>query len=168
MKKPHKRRMEEKAKMQKTSKLNENNRPFKFIDKNDLTEYWDYLCTYDKDIDESDGMLFFLRDTMREIVKKRDHWSEDLEKVINELYEVILTVIDRMEKLKDEYQGNLTDIENIMYALNEAVAYIPISKKFDEKIAANNPNDAGIDEEVKDKILRYVRDHIISKNMTAR
>lgn len=103
MKKPHKRRMEEKAKMQKTSKLNENNRPFKFIDKNDLTEYWDYLCTYNKDIDESDGMLFFLRDTMREIVKRRDHWSEDLEKVINELYEVILTVIDRMEKLKDEY-----------------------------------------------------------------
>lgn len=54
------------------------NRPFPFIDQNDLTEYWDYLCSYNKEKDESDGMLFFLRDTFKVLYNKRDSWTEPL------------------------------------------------------------------------------------------
>jgi hypothetical protein len=49
-KKSFKQRSQEKEIRAKISPLN-SNRPFLLIDENNLTEYWDYLCYYDKIMD---------------------------------------------------------------------------------------------------------------------
>lgn len=53
-----------------------------------------------------------------------------------------------------------------MYALHESVSFIPINRKTETN--PTGEEDMAIDEEIRDKILRYVRDYIISKNFTAR
>ena len=83
-------------------------------------------------------------------------------------------MIDALDTLKDSYQGNIIDLENILFNLNDAVQNIPMSKKKKESNKKIEIEDEGdeedepIDEEIREKILRFVRDFIISKNMTVR
>ena len=83
-------------------------------------------------------------------------------------------MIDALDTLKDSYQGNIIDLENILFNLNDAVQNIPMSKKKKESNKKIEIEDEGdeedepIDEEIREKILRFVRDFIISQNMTVR
>ena len=83
-------------------------------------------------------------------------------------------MIDALDTLKDSYQGNIIDLENILFNLNDAVQNIPMSKKKKESNKKIEIEDEGdeedepIDEEIREKILRFDRDFIISKNMTVR
>ena len=46
-----------------------------------MSEYWDYLCYYDRIMERSEGLLVFIRDLYRVILPKRDLWTKDLEAV---------------------------------------------------------------------------------------
>jgi hypothetical protein len=73
--------------------------------------------------------------------------------------------------LKDNFQGNLVNIDNLLFNLSDAVQNIPITKKKKDSNKKDEElleEDEPLDEEIRDKILRFVRDYIISKNYTVR
>jgi hypothetical protein len=55
------------------------NRPFDLIEQGKMSEYWDYLCYYDRIMEHSEGLVVFIRDLYRVILPKRDQWTKDLE-----------------------------------------------------------------------------------------
>lgn len=55
-----------------------------------------------------------------------------------------------------------------MFALSEAIQNIPMNTDKKDNGYTVVENDEEIDEDTKEKILRYARDYIISKNLTIR
>ena len=73
--------------------------------------------------------------------------------------------------MKDNFQGNLVNIDNLLFNLSDAVQNIPITKKKKDSNKKDEElleEDEPLYEEIRDKILRFVRDYIISKNYTVR
>ena len=48
------------------------NRPFDLIEQGNMSEYWDYLVSYDRTMDRSEGLIVFIRDLYRVLITKRD------------------------------------------------------------------------------------------------
>lgn len=162
---------EEKEMRNSLSPLNQS-RPFPFLEENNFIEYWQYLCSVDKETGKPDGLLIFIADLYRVLIQKRPFWSEELKLITSKLYDVLMNVIDRLHQLKDTYQQNLIEIDDLQFALSDAILNIPMnsaSKAGDLNTTANSQLDEDqLDEDVKEKILRYTRDFIISKNLTIR
>jgi|LakMenEpi03Aug12_release.lakeMendotaPanAssembly.Ray.scaffolds.fasta_scaffold2861856_2 hypothetical protein len=59
-----------------------------------MSEYWDYLCFYDKYMDKSVGLVVFIRDLYRVLITKRDQWPKELEEVSESIQSMILSFID--------------------------------------------------------------------------
>lgn len=75
-----------------------------------VAEFWEYLCYYDKELNRSDGLLFFIRDFYSVISKKKDKWGEELCEVTMKLRDVLLNMIDNLDQLRETYSENIIDI----------------------------------------------------------
>ena len=162
---------EEKEVRQSLSPLNQS-RPFPFLEEKNYIEYWQYLCSIDKETGKPEGLLIFISDLYRVLIQKRPFWSEELKVITAKLYEILMQIIDKLHQLADTYMTNLIETDDLQFALSEAILNIPmdsVDKKGDHNRTANtDQDDDQLDEDIKEKILRYTRDHIISKNLTIR
>ena len=68
---------EEKEVRQSLSPLNQS-RPFPFLEEKNYIEYWQYMCSIDKETGKPEGLLIFIADLYRVLIQKRPFWSEEL------------------------------------------------------------------------------------------
>lgn len=143
-------------------------RPFPFLEEKNLIEFWEYLCCIDPYTGKTEGLLIFIKDLYNVLITRKAFWSDELRLVSGKLYESLLNVTDKLHALKDTYQANLINIDEHMFALSEAIQNIPINSEKKDNGYTVIENDDEIDEDTKEKILRYARDYIISRNLTIR
>lgn len=154
------------------SPLNQN-RPFQFILNNNNVEYWEYLCFYDKEFDRSIGLLFFVKDFYTSVAGKSDSWGEDLCEVTTKIRDLLFVLADKLDLMKDTYGEAIINLDNLLFAVNEAVMVIPdLNKVSHGKKGKQSMFD--IDEamdfgqEEQEKIIRMVSDYIYGKNLGIR
>lgn len=96
-------------------------RPFPFLEEKNLIEYWDYLCSIDKETGKAEGLLIFIADLYKILITRRPFWSDELRMITGKLYDALMTMTDKLHLLKDTYLQNIIPIEEIMFALSEAI-----------------------------------------------
>lgn len=102
------------------SPLNEGTRPYPFLEEKNMIEYWQYLCSDNKQTGQSDGLLIFIRDMYKTLIKKQDTWVDELCESSQKLYEALLQVTDTLDNLRDMYKQYIINLDSIMLALSEA------------------------------------------------
>lgn len=122
--KNYKEKLEEKEFMLGLSSLNQN-RVIQFLDNKNQNEYWNYFCSYDVQLRRNDGLVYFVRDFYRATASKVSEWSEELIEITRKMKNVLLEIIDKLDRLKESYLDNVIDLENVQFALDEAVLAIP-------------------------------------------
>jgi hypothetical protein len=55
------------------------NRQFPFIELNNTAEYWEYLASYDLELQTTKGLLVFIRDFYNAVSDRIDTWSEEMQ-----------------------------------------------------------------------------------------
>ena len=102
------------------SPLNQN-RIFLLLDSHNKGEYWDYFCSYDVELRHNDGLIYFVRDFYRAVSPKIDEWSQELLEITVKIKSNMLKIIDKLDRLKEAYLETLKDLDNVQFALDEAI-----------------------------------------------
>lgn len=74
-----------------------------------------------------------MRDFYRATASKVNEWSEELVEITERLKASILEIIDKLDRLKETYLDNLIDLDNVQFALDEAINAIPNTKNLRNK-----------------------------------
>ncbi|CDW72551.1 inositol-triphosphate receptor [Stylonychia lemnae] len=149
----------------------------------DFSEYWNYLSRYQKSTNRADGLLHFIRDFYNTIKRSKHRMSTSLITITAEIKEILIKMSDDLHSVLEKGKQNLIDVESIIYHINEAIASIPKLNipKGGFKHDQGEDNEAQLMTEesqmnelddskmldirmASDKILKIVRDYIISKN----
>ena len=98
------------------------------------------MCSVDRETSKPEGLLIFIADLYRVLIQKRPFWSEELKTITSKLYEILMNMIDKLHMLADTYMTNLIEMDDLQFALSEAILNIPmdaVDKKGDQNRTAN-------------------------------
>lgn len=95
------------------------------MDSTNKGEYWEYFCSYDVELRRNDGIVYFIRDFYRSASGKLNEWSEELIQITVKLKDILLIIIDKLDRLKESYLDDIIELDNVIFALDEAVLAIP-------------------------------------------
>ena len=122
------------------------------MDSNNKGEYWEYFCSYDVELRRNDGLVYFVRDFYRATSSKVSEWSEELIELTIKIKDILLIIIDKLDRLKESYLDDIIELDNVFFALDEAILAIPdLSSRLKKPDVVDSFRQ---DEEEENEILR--------------